>query len=74
MILRKNVVQGEQIGGEVEKYREYFALGIEEDGMLILLDEGLRIHDETERGDNETIKMGRRKVGAATGECCGGGR
>ena len=34
----------------------------------------LRIHGETERGDNETIKTGGMKVGVATGECCGGGR
>lgn len=34
----------------------------------------LRIHDETERGDNETIKMGEEKVGVATGQCCREGR
>ena len=34
----------------------------------------LRIHDETEKGDNETIKIGAQGPGAATGKCCGGER
>ena len=34
----------------------------------------LRLHEETERGDNETIKMGDQGVGAAAGQCCVGGR
>ena len=31
----------------------------------------LRIHDETERGDNESIKKGTNLVSAG-GACCGG--
>lgn len=34
----------------------------------------LRIHDETERGDNETIRLGGNKVGVATRQCYGGER
>ena len=31
----------------------------------------LRIHPETERGDNATIKMGGKSLRRVTGECCG---
>jgi len=34
----------------------------------------LRIHDYTERGDNDTVKKGGKGMGAALmGGCCGGG-
>lgn len=34
----------------------------------------LRIHDYTERGDNDTVKNGSKGMGAAlVGGCCGGG-
>lgn len=40
--------------------------------MLVFAPE-LRIHDYTERGDNDTIKKGGKGMGAAfMGECCGG--
>ena len=33
----------------------------------------LRIHPETERGDNDTIKTDGKWTGAAMAGCCGGG-
>lgn len=40
--------------------------------MLILWGHAeLRIHDETERGDNESIKKGT-NLASAGGACCGG--
>jgi len=50
-ILRQNVVQGEKVDGEGEKYK-------------------LRIHDEIERGDNDTIKVGGKVIGIGGG-CSG---
>lgn len=32
----------------------------------------LRIHDDTERGDNDTIKIGGQTVKIDGGKCCGG--
>jgi len=32
----------------------------------------LRIHEDIERGDNESIKAGRGMEGMAKGQCCGG--
>ncbi|MCJ1242508.1 Mitochondrial zinc maintenance protein 1, mitochondrial [Varicellaria rhodocarpa] len=32
----------------------------------------LRIHEEIERGDNETIKMASKSINSLGGECCGG--
>ncbi|KAL2038751.1 hypothetical protein N7G274_008509 [Stereocaulon virgatum] len=54
-ILRQNVVQGHQVGGLVDKEQRY----------------QLRIHEETERGDNDSIKKGT-NLTSAGGACCGG--
>ena len=71
-ILRQNVVQGRKVDGETgEKYREFcWAQG--SCGIADLREIELRIHEETERGDNETIKMAGKRVPTALGGCCGG--
>ncbi|TGZ85292.1 hypothetical protein EX30DRAFT_368389 [Ascodesmis nigricans] len=72
--LRKNLVQGQRIDAEAAAAAE--AMG----ETVVGLGEGqgekpvyrLRLHDEIERGDNESIKTaGKGKV--AGGGCCGGG-
>ena len=58
-VLREQVVQGAKVEGQN-------AIGTEERYQL-------RIHDETERGTNESVKTGSLDVGAMKGGgCCGG--
>ncbi|KAM0806032.1 mitochondrial zinc maintenance protein 1, mitochondrial [Usnea florida] len=54
-ILRQNVVQGEQITGPKDKGQRY----------------QLRIHEEIERGNNDSIKKGSNLASTATGFCGG---
>ncbi|KAK0508801.1 hypothetical protein JMJ35_009077 [Cladonia borealis] len=54
-ILRQNVVQGQKVEGTGLEDKRY----------------RLRIHNETEKGDNETIKKGT-GVAPAGNACCGG--
>jgi complex III assembly factor LYRM7 len=68
-ILRQNVVQGQKLGGDGDKYRK-FGYGMSYDDFSLSCAE-LRIHGETERGDNDSIKMAGKEVGAYPGGCCG---
>ena len=66
------MVQGRKVeGGNGEKYRELM-YGL---GVVWMTDFGeieLRIHEETERGDNETVKMAGKRVPTSLGSCCSG--
>ena len=64
-ILRQNVVQGRKVESEEDQYREHSVVdtSIGTDGTL----QELRIHKETERGDNDTIKTSSKGQGATTG-------
>lgn len=67
--LRENVVQGEAIGNDTGSYSE---LGIAQPlrayhSLKSMI--GLRIHEHTERGNNEDIKKGKGNTLAGT-KCC----
>jgi len=53
-ILRQNVVQG-QSEGHGDHYSMSLSLGSTELEMTVMV--GLRIHEDIERGDNDTIKF-----------------
>ena len=83
-ILRQNIVQGEQVAGIENGGQRYRALLPRILHMLAVvllvcsrheLMQGacveLRIHEETERGDNESIKKASNLTAAGV-SCCGG--
>ena len=60
------MVQGQKVEGNSgeERYREHGILS----GCITLTGYlELRIHEETERGDNESIKMSRKDMGSLAG-------
>jgi complex III assembly factor LYRM7 len=70
-ILRENVVQGKRVDrdGE-ERYSECFFVhgyGSESRGLMRT---GLRIHEHTERGDNDTVKMPNGQKVVIDGKTC----
>jgi len=67
-ILRENVVQGKAVEGKENSYgmsTRPFRVSTK----LTFWTE-LRIHEHTERGDNESIKMGAKEMGSLAGIKC----
>ena len=72
-ILRQNVVQGQKVKGEEQggKYSELFKdESLSQIYLPIVLE--LRIHEETERGDNDSVKINSKSISSASTGCCGG--
>jgi len=65
--LRENVVQGQAADPEGESYSMLSMDGI---GINRLTQAELRIHEHTERGDNEDIKKGKGKSTLGGTKCC----
>ncbi|KAF2971759.1 hypothetical protein GQX73_g1870 [Xylaria multiplex] len=63
-ILRQNVVQGKMEGDTYSSYRARRLLVLYTDERL-----ELRIHEETERGDNESVKFAGTNL-SSSGKCC----
>lgn len=65
-ILRQNVVQGKHVGDDkyskIESYLDHVC--------ILMATPGLRIHEETERGDNNTIKMPNGQKVVIDGKTC----
>ncbi|KAI9795614.1 MAG: Mitochondrial zinc maintenance protein 1, mitochondrial [Piccolia ochrophora] len=57
-ILRHNIVQGQQQGKGEENYSETLGNATEPRGSPDMRITELRIHQDIERGDNESIKLG----------------
>ncbi|KAL1656422.1 Mitochondrial zinc maintenance protein 1, mitochondrial [Didymella pomorum] len=65
--LRENVVQGEATEGDNYSTGQYFdKLGQE----CMLIEAEIRIHEHTERGDNEDIKKSKGKSTLGGTKCC----
>lgn len=70
-VLRQNVVQGQRTEEGKDTFSEFRLGGIDRKRKLIAFIE-LRIHEDIERGDNESIKTAGK--GTVGGGCCGGGK
>ncbi|KAF9775693.1 Mitochondrial zinc maintenance protein 1, mitochondrial [Fusarium sp. DS 682] len=70
-VLRQNVVQGQRVeeGKDTFSKLEPVYRGR---GQELIESTELRIHDDIERGDNESIKTAGK--GTVQGGCCGGGK
>jgi complex III assembly factor LYRM7 len=68
-ILLENIVQGKNIGDD--RYSKYSSV-VERHGRIRILTTSLelRIHEHTERGDNDTIKMPNGKKVVIDGKKC----
>ncbi|KAG9500443.1 Mitochondrial zinc maintenance protein 1, mitochondrial [Fusarium musae] len=69
-VLRQNVVQGQRTEEGKDTFSEFRMIGRRRRRKLIAFTE-LRIHEDIERGDNESIKTAGK--GTVGGGCCGGG-
>lgn len=69
-VLRQNVVQGQRTEEGKDTFSEFRLVGRGRKRKLITFTE-LRIHEDIERGDNESIKTAGN--GTVGGGCCGGG-
>ncbi|KAI1061545.1 hypothetical protein LB506_011776 [Fusarium annulatum] len=70
-VLRQNVVQGQRTEEGKDTFSEFRLVGRGRKRKLITTTE-LRIHEDIERGDNESIKTAGK--GTVGGGCCGGGK
>ncbi|VZH92254.1 unnamed protein product [Fusarium fujikuroi] len=70
-VLRQNVVQGQRTEEGKDTFSEFRLVGRGRKRKLITFTE-LRIHEDIERGDNESIKTAGK--GTVGGGCCGGGK
>lgn len=70
-VLRQNVVQGQRTEEGKDTFSEFRLGGRDRKRKLIAFIE-LRIHEDIERGDNESIKTAGK--GTVGGGCCGGGK
>jgi complex III assembly factor LYRM7 len=70
-VLRQNVVQGQRTEEGKDTFSEFRLGGRGRKRKLIAFTE-LRIHEDIERGDNESIKTAGK--GTVGGGCCGGGK
>ncbi|KAJ4035695.1 Mitochondrial zinc maintenance protein 1, mitochondrial [Fusarium oxysporum] len=70
-VLRQNVVQGQRTEEGKDTFSEFGLGGRGRKRKLIAFTE-LRIHEDIERGDNESIKTAGK--GTVGGGCCGGGK
>lgn len=64
-ILRQNVVQGKKEGDTYSLYTPHNSPVLHANRRP-----ELRIHEETERGDNDSIKFAGKTLGAGGGKCC----
>jgi hypothetical protein len=66
------VVQGEKVAGDEDRYSRFTHLGVLEMGALSLTCgvAELRIHEHTERGDNDTVKMPNGQKVVIDGKTC----
>jgi complex III assembly factor LYRM7 len=69
-VLRQNVVQGQRTEEGKDTFSEFRRVRRGTRQELTAFTE-LRIHEDIERGDNESIKTAGK--GAVSGGCCGGG-
>jgi complex III assembly factor LYRM7 len=69
-ILRENIVQGKHVGDH--KYSRFYIRNTLVEGSITRLNRftELRIHDETERGDNDTVKMPNGQKVVIDGKTC----
>lgn len=68
--LRENVVQGESTGAQDNYSTTCWISNIDIDTHANLSSTELRIHEHTERGDNEDIKKGKGKNTLTGTKCC----